>query len=611
VSMTTGTAGAAISVRVGIAGEPLAPSIFKYVTACEVESSLFLPSQMRLAFRAATDDTLTKSGLKLGVKVRVAVSVGGVPKPIFTGEVTGVDLELGPEGRMAVVRALDPSHRLMHGTVIDAYPDMTASDVVAKIVGQYQVEVGEIEPTKAPYTWLSQPSVSPWVFVQQLAQRENRVAYVDALGLFNFKAMPKAQDGPPPVMSYDQKPLPTQMVAGRNLIRLRSSVTGAEQVEGVVVTGYDTKASMKVVGVGEALGSTAEVTDPGVEPAVVGGEMKGAKKFYDAARPVDSEGEASNMAASIAADIAGALAEIEGQCYGNPSVLSGEVISIGMAGQPFDGQYVCSAVRHCYEPGNGGYTTWFTVGGRRDRTLAAMVSGRGYSDLVNQGRVPGLVVGTVDDNKDPEQSGRVKVTFPWLSDSYKSAWARTMQIGAGKTGEWGFLFVPEVGEEVLVGFDRGDIDHPFVIGNLYKGIGKPKPEAQITDVVASRRITSRAKHTLLFDDGPDTSGITIKSGLGNVTIKLDEKAKAITIECTDGTVTVKGNKGITLEATSGNLELKAADGQVSVTGKAGVALTSEGKVSASGSDVGLNAKTSATIQAPSVSVSSQNISLGG
>ena len=64
--------------------------------------------------------------------------------------------------------------------------------------------------------------------------------------------------------------------------------------------------------------------------------------------------------------------------------------------------------------------------------------------------------------------------FPWLSPDYISAWCRVMQIGASKIGG-GFLWLPEIGDEVLIGFDRGPIDHPFVIGNLYNGIAAPLP----------------------------------------------------------------------------------------------------------------------------------------
>ena len=57
---------------------------------------------------------------------------------------------------------------------------------------------------------------------------------------------------------------------------------------------------------------------------------------------------------------------------GNPALLAGESITLGMAGMPFDGYYICSAARHVFDPDNGGYTTWVTVGGLRDRSLFAL-----------------------------------------------------------------------------------------------------------------------------------------------------------------------------------------------------------------------------------------------
>ena len=58
----------------------------------------------------------------------------------------------------------------------------------------------------------------------------------------------------------------------------------------------------------------------------------------------------------------------------------------------------------------------------------------------------------MSDVNDPEEQGRVKLTLPWLSDTYVSAWARTVQPGAGK--DRGAMVVPEVGDEVLVTFEH-------------------------------------------------------------------------------------------------------------------------------------------------------------
>ncbi len=188
-----------------------------------------------------------------------------------------------------------------------------------------------------------------------------------------------------------------------------------------------------------------------------------------------------SWAGSIAADIAGSLAEMEGECVGNPALLAGESITLGMAGQPFDGYYICSAARHVFAPNSGGYTTWVTVGGFRDRSLFALSSGAS-STQPTRPSISGLVIGTVVDNVDPMELGQVKVMFPWLAPDYISAWCRVMQIGASKAGG-GFLWVPEIDDEVLIGFDRGSIDHPFVIGNLYNGVASPLPPPEIAGVV--------------------------------------------------------------------------------------------------------------------------------
>ena len=91
-----------------------------------------------------------------------------------------------------------------------------------------------------------------------------------------------------------------------------------------------------------------------------------------------------------------------------------------------------------------------------------------------QNKVYGVVVGIVKDIKDPENLGRVKVDFPWLGeeadavsgssdeDRAHSFWARIATLMAG--AERGTFFIPEVGDEVLVAFEHGDMDRPIILG---------------------------------------------------------------------------------------------------------------------------------------------------
>jgi hypothetical protein len=565
--------------QVVVMGTPLNPLVSGSLVSVEVDSTMFVPSQFKLVFRGAPDEILLPGGLQLATPVSVLVSNDGVPTPLITGEVTAVEVEHATGETLTVVRGMDRSHRLMRGTKTMAYPEMTAAAVVTMLLGESGVIPGEIIPTENIYPWLSQANVSSWVFIQQLAALENYVAYSDALGLFNFCPMIKPEMGLPPAMTYLVPNVGSQLVMGKNLIRLRAVVTSAEQVPVVTATGYDPMLTVPVIGPFPTIPSSSQSIDPAVLPPLVGGEF-GATPFFDSSRPFDDEGGAMSWAESVASDIAGALAELEGECIGNPALLAGESITLGMAGMPFDGYYVCSAARHVFDPGNGGYTTWVTVGGFRDRSLYALSSGSGPADS-KRPTIPGLVIGTVVNNMDPEEEGKVQVMFPWLSPAYISAWARVMQIGASKAGS-GFLWMPEVGDEVLIGFDRGSIDHPFVIGNLYNGIARPFPPPSVEGVVANRRIASRMGHTIQWNDGPTALGISI------MTAPAETSPNSVVLDAEQMKITVN------------------SFGQVEITGAIAVKISSEAMLTLDAPQITIGGETTA-----SLSLAAATVSVGG
>ena len=585
---------------------PLDPLVYALLVSAEVDSTMFVPSQFKLVFRGSPDEVLLAGGFQLAVPVTVTATSDGAPIPLITGEVTAVEVEFAHGETLTIVRGMDMSHRLMRGTNTMAYPEMTASDVVTMLVGEAGIIPGEIIPTTNIYPWLSQANVSNWVFIQQLAALENYVAYADALGLFNFCPMPMPEAGLPPAMSYDLPAMGTQLVMGKNLVRLRAVVSSAEQVEAVTATGYDPSLAVPVLGPWPSVPSSSQSIDPATLPPAVAAEFE-ATPFFDASVPLDNEGMAMSWAGSIAADIAGSLAEMEGECVGNPALLAGESITLGMAGQPFDGYYICSAARHVFAPNSGGYTTWVTVGGFRDRSLFALSSGAS-STQPNRPSISGLVIGTVVDNVDPMELGQVKVMFPWLAPDYISAWCRVMQIGASKAGG-GFLWVPEIDDEVLIGFDRGSIDHPFVIGNLYNGVASPLPPPEIAGVVPNRRIASRMAHTIQWNDGPEAMGISIMTAPAEsppTSVVLDAEEIKITINSL-GQVEITGALGVSISADGGPLSLNAPT----------ISIGSEetASVSVAGASVSVGGPTteSVAVGSPStaeVSVSGAIVSLG-
>ena len=93
---------------------------------------------------------------------------------------------------------------------------------------------------------------------------------------------------------------------------------------------------------------------------------------------------------------------------------------------------------------------------------------------------PGVVTAIVKSLNDPDGQGRIELQFPWLSDSLRSSWAPVAAPLAGK--QRGVFFMPEIDDEVLVAFEHGSFDHPYIVGYLWNGVDMP-PE---TDSQESR-----------------------------------------------------------------------------------------------------------------------------
>lgn len=237
-----------------------------------------------------------------------------------------------------------------------------------------------------------------------------------------------------------------------------------------------------------------------------------------------------------------------------------------------------------------------------------------------QRRIYGVAVGIVRDIKDPRNLGRVKVDFPWLNDGggavsvtgdddrAHSFWARIATLSAG--GNRGSFFIPEVGDEVLVAFEHGDPDRPFVLGGLWNREDAPPETMDAGGKNNLRTIRSRSGHTITMDD--DTDGqkakVTVRSqgghdltldddgGKGKIAIKT-AAGHAVTLDDTGGTLSIvdtSGNK-ITLDANANSLTIE-------VKGEC------EQKV---GANLKITITGSATISAPAgITLDSPSVKLG-
>jgi uncharacterized protein involved in type VI secretion and phage assembly len=167
------------------------------------------------------------------------------------------------------------------------------------------------------------------------------------------------------------------------------------------------------------------------------------------------------------------------------------------------------------------------------------------------GRIYGVVVGVVTNNKDPEKLGRIKVKFPWLSDADESNWARVSSPMAGPLR--GIFFLPEIDDEVLVVFEHGLVHRPYVLGALWNKTDKP-PEGNADGKNNLRIIKSRSGHTITLDDTDGKEKITVLDKTGKNKIEIDSSKN---------TITVLSDKDMAIQA-GGNLSLASSGGNITI-----------------------------------------------
>ncbi|MEE1927544.1 VgrG-related protein [Streptomyces sp. TRM 70351] len=563
---------------------PLPPPWDAMPVRVDVEESNALPAVAQLRFMDPERTLLEDTGIRIGTPLEVKVKPGdgsGV-LPLFTGEVVSMEVEYDGEGSFTTVRAMDASHRLQRGRKVTGFVSRKASDIAREVALAAGVPVGRIDATATTYPLRSQANVTDWEFLTALARENDREMGVRD-GAFFFRAPVPAASAPGPSAAVED--MPVGIKVGENALFVRSAVTSVNQTSTVTVRGWDVKRkkalrAQQKVKAGDGLRI-------GVDPprAVAPYERAKPSDTLIADYPYRTDAEVKAVSTAMAADLADAVADLEIGVLGNPLLRAGTPVLLDGAGTPFDGKYTVTASRHTDQPGTG-YETWVTVSARQDRTAYGLAAGASAPARVP--RVPGVAIGVVTDVKAPRElrnQGWVRLKLPWLSDdsgrdrAYVTDWVRTVQLGGAGGGG---VFSPEVDDEVLVAFEQGMLDRPYVIGGLYNGVDKPTSDRLAlvdgsSGKVNRRSFASRGGQRIeLLDAVPGPSGVRLRTERDKLVVHLDQQNTEITVR-SDGTVSISASRevtvtgrGITLDAGGG--ELKLTGRSVSVDARAGLEL---------------------------------------
>jgi hypothetical protein len=490
---------------------------------------------------------------------------------------------------------------------------MTDSDIATQLANEAKLPLGEITPTETVHQHLLQCNQTDWEFLaQRAAETGFEFGMVD--GRFRYGKAAKLADS--------DAGLPELAIPG-TLLRFEPRVTAGNVTPDVEVRVWDPlRATLSTAPPAPASAPGASAVSPQGLTEVAGLFSSGGGGSGEAAPPAGGQGGADlgpapsptayvvntlpvdgadAAAAALAASVGGSFAEAEGEAVGDPAIRAGGTVKVsGLPGR-FPTQWLVTRARHVFDLTEYGYRTEFSAGGRNDRSLLGLTATGGG----NPARIPGLVCGIVDDIGD--QHARVRLTLPWLSPQAHTDWAPVVQFGAGKRS--GAMFLPEVGDEVLVGFEFGDPRRPYVLGGVVTAQSAYSLGGSAVQQGPGGADSSVVRRGFVSASG---SGLVFHDEMGE-----DPKPQAAQIALGSG----DGTLGLGIDIVQGTLELTCAPtdptGQLTIKcGQAGVVniVTGQGgTVTIDGGDsLTLKSASSVTVQSQgTVSVSGQSITLGG
>lgn len=209
---------------------------------------------------------------------------------------------------------------------------------------------------------------------------------------------------------------------------------------------------------------------------------------------------------------------------------------------------------------------------------------------INENKVYGVVIGVVTNNKDPENLGRVKLKLPVRFGEKETDWVRIVVPIAGNNR--GMFILPEVGDEVMVIFNEGDISEPFVIGGLWNSEEKP-PEINEDGKNNLKKFKSRDSHEISIYDKENEGYIELKTKNGNSIKIYDEKNGKIQLKNKDASteITLQGDsKSIDIISNS-KVNIKSSNSIITVDGNQNIIdIKSDLKISLSSTNIEIKAK---------------------
>ncbi|ALP53853.1 type VI secretion protein VgrG [Candidatus Tenderia electrophaga] len=512
---------------------------------------------------------------KPGSEVEIKAGYGDSEESIFKGVVVKHGIKIsGDNYSRLVIECRDPAVAMCVGRKNANYIDAKDSDVIATLIANYSGLSSDVEATTTQYKELVQYYCSDWDFMLSRAEANGLLVCCED-GKLTVKA-PQTDAAAQLKVSY-----------GQDLMEFHADLDARSQLSQVSGFSWDPKdqAIVQEQVKPQSLNAQGDLTAADLAKVLNLSDFR-----LQTAAPLE---KSALKDWATGQQIKAGLARIRGRMkfQGSAKAKLGELIELEGVGNRFNGNVFVSSVNHDIANGNwvtavefGMAPDWFAE--QRDLVAppaAGLLPG-----------VEGLQIGVVKKlDADPDGQHKVQVSLPLLQAESEGVWARLANFYASNS--FGAFFIPEIGDEVVLGYLNNDPSNPVILGSLYSS--KLPPPYDLSADNFTKALVTKSELKVEFDD--DKKVVTILTPAGN-TIVISDDEKSILLQDQNSNKVELSESGIVLDSPK-DISI-TAKGKISLDATGEIGVSSKADVSVKGmnvnntADVGFTAKGSASAE---------------
>ena len=511
---------------------------------------------------------------KPGAEITINAGYDSDTKTIFKGLVIKHSLKIAENGSTLIVQCKDSAVAMTVGRKNANYVDSKDSDVMRGLVGNYSGLSSDVDATTTSHKELVQYYCTDWDFMLARAEANALLVTVDE-GKVSVKA-PQVSGEAVLTLTY-----------GTDLLSFDADLDASAQFTTVKGTSWD----ITNQAIQEEQASPETLTAQGDINSATLAKVIGPDTFT---LQTDVPLESVELADWVKGQqIKSGLARIRGRAtfQGSAKVKIGDLVELKGVGNRFNGNVLVTAVKHFINDGNwstevvfGLSPQWFTEQTRVDAPIASgLIPG-----------VTGLQIGVVKKiDEDPDNQYKIQVSVPVMQAETEGVWAR-LACFYNSSGH-GAFFIPDVGDEVVLGYFNNDPSYPVILGCMYSS-GRKSPY-DITADNYTKAIVTKSEMKLEFDD--ENKVITLVTP-GKNTIVISDKDQSILLQDQNDNKVELSASGILMNSPK-DIQIKA-QGKVTIDATDNVEITSTADIKNSGlninneANIGFVAKGNATAE---------------